>query len=128
MRAGHGCGGHRIGRPHEELHNEPNNSAHEPTGGLSTPYGSGHLILVFSGIERIFLLLPAGIVRARSAAPAVPAHWSDAEKYAFKVEKEIWFRRSQKRFQFCFVSRALFQKPVPSNKRPCDERVLEARI
>ena len=50
---------------------------------------------------------------ARSAAPI--AHWSRAEKYPFKVKGEIWFRRRQKRFQSCFVNRALFQKLVPSN-------------
>jgi hypothetical protein len=52
------------------------------------------------------------------AAATLVAHWSRAEKYAFKVKGEIWFRRRQKRFQFRFVSPALFRKPVPSKGEP----------
>jgi len=43
-----------VAPAHEEPRSGSNNSAHEPTSGRSTNYGSGHLIRVFRDIERIF--------------------------------------------------------------------------
>jgi hypothetical protein len=63
---------------HEEPRKGSNKSEHESTSDHSTNCGSGHLIRVFRDIGRIFsLLLPS--------RPPV-AHWSPAEKRAFKAE------------------------------------------
>src|SRR5215813_12407930 len=81
-----------VAPPHEEPRSGSSSSVHESTSGRSTNYGSGHLIRVFRDIGRIF------------SVPSQPpvAHWSSAEKVAFKAEAEIWFRRRQKTVSIVF--------------------------